>query len=85
MLKLWHRIVAFFRPAPMQTCWCWCPGCRRELTAMAEAFIYNDGDLVHYACDTCGMFSTWDFSPPVPILLDTADPCKVGIPNCPIT
>lgn len=44
---------------PMQTLWCWCPGCQKDLVS-SNSFV-KDTDFVYYKCTNCGHESKWDF------------------------
>lgn len=52
-----------------QTCFVWCPVCRNELTAGGSEYRHTLDDAVVYTCSKCGTWSTWDFNPPVPLLI----------------
>lgn len=62
---------------------CYCPGCRANLLAMPDEQKTRDEltGLWHLACDRCECLSIWDFSPPVPVLLDTLI-LRLGLPTC---
>lgn len=51
-----------------QTCWCYCPACRNELTVGPSTY-ESDGGIITYVCSACGTKSRWLFDAPVPLLL----------------
>jgi hypothetical protein len=44
-----------------------CPHCYSDLTDAGHLVL--DGEWVRYRCTACGECSTWDFAPPVPMLV----------------
>ena len=59
----------FGRRRPAARTQVFCPGCGVDLVSSPVAK-YFDTDLVRYTCGECFARSSWDFGPPVPILVE---------------
>jgi hypothetical protein len=59
--------MRLFRRKVRQTCWAYCPNCKRDLCSNPDAHC-EDTDLGRYVC-SCGESSAWDFDAPAPLLI----------------
>lgn len=81
----WLRFMRWFGlAAPHRTC-VWCPTCGNEMTTCPdtkhhEFFAWLPSDepepdgVVAYVCAACATGSLWDFTAPVPLLLEYTTP-----------
>lgn len=69
----WQRLLYFFGWYDLGQC-LWCPKCGNEMVSdpgTAYKGLHGTYDQVECKCGECCNWSTWDMSPPAPVLLHT--------------
>lgn len=61
-------LASWLYPRRRQTCWAYCPRCKRDLCSTDGVVNWFENDLEHYTC-ICGTVSDWLFDAPVPLLI----------------